>query len=148
LDRLGHERVKEVPVEQALTERMLVEGDREPYEAERKEQKLVLWQADSLERHGHDVCRLQFLADGEAAPMFCDLYDKTDEVLYEAKGTTTRIAMRMAIGQLADYARFIDVQRRVVLMPEKPRPDLVALAASQGIEVVYPEGTVADRLAT
>ena len=47
--------------------------------------------------------------------------------------------MRMAIGQLADYARFADVRRLAVLMPEKPRPDLVALATSQKIEIVYPE---------
>lgn len=55
--------------------------------------------------------------------------------------------MRMAIGQLADYARFVDVQRRVVVMPERPRPDLFALAASQGIEIFYPEGSVAERFA-
>ena len=46
--------------------------------------------------------------------MFCDLYDKTTRTLYEAKGTTTRMAMRMAIGQLADYARFADVRRLAV----------------------------------
>ena len=121
---------------------MLVEGDREPYEAERREQRLVLWHADRLERQGHDVCRLQLLPDGEAAPMFCDLYDKTERTLYEAKGTTTRIAMRMAIGQLADYARFVEAMRRIVLMPERPRPDLVKLAESQGIEVMHPDGAL------
>jgi hypothetical protein len=56
------------------------------------------------------------------------------------------MAMRMAIGQLADYARFADVRRLAVLMPEKPRPDLVALAASQKIEIVYPEGALVERL--
>ena len=121
---------------------MLVEGDREPYEAERREQKLVLWLAGRLEREGHDVCRLQFLPEGEAAPIFCDLYDKTTNTLYEAKGTTTRIAMRMAIGQLADYARFVDAKRRIVLMPERPRPDLVSLAEGQRIEVLYPDDSL------
>jgi hypothetical protein len=63
VDRFGHYRVKEIPVEQALTERMLVE-DREPYEAERREQRLVLRLAEKLEREGHEVCRLQFRPDG------------------------------------------------------------------------------------
>ena len=71
--------------------------------------------------------------------MFCDLYDQTTKTLDEAKGTTTRIAMRMAIGQLADYARFVDADHRVVLMPEPPRDDLVALAESQQIAVAYPD---------
>ena len=55
--------------------------------------------------------------------------------------------MRMAIGQLADYARFVDAEQRIVLMPEKPRPDLVALAASQEVGLRYPEKTAAERLA-
>ncbi len=57
------------------------------------------------------------------------------------------MAMRMAIGQLADYARFVDADRRVVLMPEQPRLDLIALATSQGIEIVHPEGAGVERLA-
>jgi hypothetical protein len=68
-DWLGQEAIKEVPVEQALTERVVVEGSREPYEAERREQHHVLALADHLERLGHDVCRLQFRRDGEAAPL-------------------------------------------------------------------------------
>ena len=49
---------------------MVIEGNREPYEAERREQKLVLALAEHLEREGHDVCRLQLLPEGEAAPLF------------------------------------------------------------------------------
>ena len=50
LDRLGTQPVKEVPVEQSITESMVIEGNREPHEAERCEQKLVLALADHLER--------------------------------------------------------------------------------------------------
>jgi hypothetical protein len=139
LDRFGHEPVKEVPIEQFLTEKMLVEGDREPYEAERREQQLVRSLASHLEQQGHDVARLQFLPEGEAAPLFCDLYDKTANTLYEAKSTVTRHAMRMAIGQLADYCRLVDpAPTKTVLMPEPPRTDLLHLAASQNIAVLWP----------
>jgi hypothetical protein len=139
LDRLGRERLKEVPVEQTLTERTLIEGDREPYEAERREQKLVRALAERLELLGHEVCRLQIRPAGEAAPLFCDLFDKTTNTLYEAKGTVTRPAMRMAIGQLADYRRFVTPEPElVVLMPEAPRADLSKLAESQGITVLWP----------
>ncbi|MEJ7783825.1 MAG: hypothetical protein WKF96_03410 [Solirubrobacteraceae bacterium] len=139
LDRLGHDRVKEVPVEQYLTERTLIEGAREPYESERREQNAVLAFATFLQRAGHDVCRLQLRPDGEAAPLFCDIFDKTTRTLYEAKGTVTRPALRMAIGQLLDYGRFVEQPfNQVILLPEAPRADLLALAASQDIAVVWP----------
>jgi hypothetical protein len=138
LDRLGDEPVKEVPVEQALTERTLIEGDREPYEAERREQKLVRAFSNYLERLGHEVCRLQFRPEGEAAPLFCDLFDKTTNTIYEAKGTVTRNAIRMAIGQLADYSRLLTpAPNRAVLTPERPRTDLVRLAETQEISLVW-----------
>ena len=141
LDRLGQERIKEVPVEQYLTETTLIEGDREPYESERREQKLVRAFTESLERNGHEVCRLQFHPREEAAPLFCDIYDKTTRTLYEAKGTVTRAAVRMAIGQLADYGRFVDPNcARAILVPEEPRPDLLALAAAQGLEITWLDG--------
>ena len=139
LDRLGHEAVVEIPVEQQLTERMLIEPGREPHEAERREQGLVLTFAEHLERSAHEVCRLQLWPDGEPAPLFCDLYDKTTRTVYEAKGTVSRPAIRMAIGQLADYSRLIKPDAsRALLLPQKPRPDLVWLAQGQRISITYP----------
>lgn len=140
VDQLGGGAVREVPVEQHLTESMLVEPGREPRVAERREQRLVRGLMAHMAAQGHDVCRLQFRPDGEPAPLFCDLYDKTTKTLFEAKGTVTRPAFRMAIGQLADYARLMpENPGRTILLPEEPRPDLLALAATQQIEVTWPE---------
>jgi hypothetical protein len=142
VDLLGHDVVKEVPVEQHLTETMLIEPHHEPREAERREQRLVRSYLAHLTSIGHDVCRLQLRPDGEPAPMFCDLYDKTTNTVVEAKGSVARPALRMAIGQLADYARLVQPPpRRVILVPQKPRPDLLQFASSQGVEVVWPTGT-------
>jgi hypothetical protein len=143
LDRLGHEQVKEVPIEQYLTEATLVEGHSEPHPAERREQRLVRNFASYLERNGNEVCRYQFRPPGEPSPLYCDLYDKTSNTLYEAKGNVTRHAVRMAIGQLADYGRLTPADKppkRALLVPSEPRPDLLALATSQGIIAVWPEG--------
>ena len=141
LDRLGHDPVTEVPVEQHLTETMTINPDREPYEAERREQKLVRAMLSHLLGEGHDVCRLQFRPDNEPAAIYCDLYDKTANTIYEAKGSVSRPAIRMAIGQLADYSRLISPNpNRVILVPQPPRPDLIHLAKSQGIAVTWPNG--------
>lgn len=141
IDQPGGDSVQQVPVEQHLTEKMVIEPIREPYEAERREQALVLELMASLIADGHEVCRLQIRPKSEPAPFFCDLFDQTSNTLVEAKGSIARPAFRMAIGQLADYSRLIDpAPKKVILLPEKPRPDLLQLAKSQGIGVTWPDG--------
>src|SRR5262245_37288811 len=135
-DLLGPDPMTEVPVEQAWTESMLVEPNHEPRVAERREQRAVRDLLAFLVRQKHEVCRLQLRPDGEPAPLFCDLYDKSSGAVYEAKGSVARPAVRMAIGQLADYARLIEpAPRRVMLLPERPRADLLRLASIENITV-------------
>ncbi len=139
ISQFGDEGVRAIPIEQHLTERVVIEPNREPYEAERREQPLVLAYADALRAQGHEVHRMQLWPGSEAAPIFCDLFDRTAETVIEAKGSVSRNAIRMAIGQLADYARFIEPHpNKAILVPEKPRPDLLGLALSQGIDVIWP----------
>ena len=118
-----------------------VAPSQEPYEAERREQKLVRALRDHLvHEKRHDVARLKIVPPGEAKPLFSDLYDATDRLLVEAKGTVERGAIRMAIGQLADYKRFVNdgPARVAMLLPERPRPDLCALLEAEGIELIFP----------
>jgi hypothetical protein len=122
------------------TEKAFVAPSNEPYEAERREQMLVLEFEAHLQRLGHEVFRQQILPPSEARPLFTDLYDATTGMLVEAKGTVTRNAIRMAIGQLADYKRFIDNGRPnhlAVLLPSEPRNDLCDLLSSEGIDLIY-----------
>jgi hypothetical protein len=142
VDQFGGELVKEVPVEQHLTERMMIYPNREPYEAERREQKIVRELRASLLAEGHDVCRLQLRPEDEPAPLFCDLFDRTSNTLVEAKGSIARNSIRMAIGQLADYERMVSpAPQKLILVPEEPRPDLLRLAKSQKIGVTWPDGS-------
>ncbi len=137
----GQPGTTEVPVEEQWTEKAFVNPSREPYEAERREQKLVKEYQAFLERQGHDVCRLKIVPLDEAKPLFSDLYDRTAGTLIEAKGTVERGAIRMAIGQLADYSRFVDggVKELALLVPSKPRRDLLDLLATQTIVAIWPE---------
>ena len=129
-----------VPIEEQYTEHAFVDPSREPYEAERREAKLVRALRDYLVTlEGHEVSRLRIVPEGEAKPLFADLLDETANVLVEAKGSVTREAIRMSIGQLADYSRFRPDAARAILVPERPRPDLLDLATSAGTAVVWPE---------
>ncbi len=132
---------EDVPIEQQQTERAFVSPSREPYEAERREQRLVLDLEAYLRRRNHEVSRKRIVPPGEARPLFTDLYDATTGTLVEAKGSVERNSIRMAIGQLADYKRFIDngqPRHLAVLLPSQPRPDLRQLLVDQGIELISP----------
>lgn len=140
-DVLAGAATTEVPVEEQWTEKAFVSPSREPYEAERREQTLVLALREHLRRLDHNVCRQKIVPPGEAKPLFSDLYDNTTKTLFEAKGSVERGAIRMAIGQLADYKRFIDggAAHMAVLLPSKPRKDLMNLLEAEEIEVVWRE---------
>jgi hypothetical protein len=147
LDRVAQQGVEHVPVEQQWTEKVFVAPSRPEYEAERREQRLVLAFEEQLVRQGHSVDRLKIVPPGEAKPLFCDLIDNTTNTLYEAKGSVERGSIRMAIGQLLDYARFVEPRPRLAaLLPSKPRADLLELLASAGVEVVWQDGKKFARL--
>jgi hypothetical protein len=56
----------------------------------------------------------------------------------EAKGSVSRDAIRMAIGQVYDYRRFADRDTALaILLPELPRADLVDLIKSAGVSLIY-----------
>jgi len=129
-----------VPVEERNTERAFVTPNREPYELERREADLVHRYREYLFRLGHEVQRLRLLPPGETAPLYCDLWDLTTRTLIEAKATVSREHLRTAVGQLLDYGRFADANELVVLVPSRPRSDLLAFLASVDITAVYPAG--------
>ncbi|MEU0083472.1 restriction endonuclease [Streptomyces sp. NPDC006274] len=132
--------VEVMPLERNESETTFVNPNREAYEADRKEARLVKDFADFLARRGHQTQRHRILPPGETRPLFTDLHCETLALLSEAKGSVTRENIRMAIGQLADYGRFVHHSIRAILLPSKPREDLLTLAESQGCAVIWPEG--------
>jgi hypothetical protein len=133
--------VAEVPIEAQHTEQVIVNPSHEPHTAERREQALVLSYEQHLVARGSEVTRHRIQPPGEGKPLLTDLYDKTRNNLIEAKGTGVRGEIRMAIGQLADYSRFISPRPNLaVLLPDRPRRDLEELLASQGISAIWQEG--------
>jgi 5-methylcytosine-specific restriction protein A len=88
---------------------------------------------------GHTVTRFQIMVEGVRGALKTDLYDATDNVLYEAKGTIRRDDIRMAIGQLRDYRRHVTTPpnlRLAVLLPGDPGKDLRDLLVAENIALV------------
>lgn len=49
-------------------------------------------------------------------------------------------AHRLVPGQLLDYGRFVDARRKTVLLPSRPRPDLLSYLNGMNIATAYPVG--------
>ena len=130
--------IEEVPVESCNTEKAVVEPSRELYESERLEAKLVERFIAWSRSVGHEYKRFKIVPRGEGKPIFSDLYSKETNQLIEAKGSVSRDAIRMAIGQLFDYRRFAPGKTNLtILLPEYPRPDLAELIESAGISIIH-----------
>lgn len=133
--------LEDVGVEERWTEKAFIAPGRKADEAERREQALVLAFREHLLRKGHDVVRAKIVPPGEAKPLFADLLDRSTNTLFEAKGTVERGSIRMAVGQLLDYRRFIQpAPRLAVLLDAAPREDLRDYLKSAGVELVWREG--------
>jgi hypothetical protein len=133
---------KPVPIEQSQTESFFQRFERPTKTAIRAEQRMVRAYADYLETRGRTVSRHRLKPSADSGVLFTDLYEHDRRSLIEAKARANRASIRMAIGQLADYARFIkpSPRRRAVLLPERPSDDLEQLLKSQGIDMVWRSG--------
>ncbi|NAZ75608.1 EVE domain-containing protein [Kineococcus sp. T13] len=89
---------------------------------------------------GHDLAVISaVLPDG--SKIVCDAYDHSTSTLIEAKASTARGDIRMAIGQLLDYRRHIAQPTHcALLVPERPSDDLLDLIATVGLQTIYRQG--------
>jgi hypothetical protein len=130
-----------VPVERATSEPFEQRFEAATRQAYRREQSLVERLAKQLRTKGHTVTRHAItLPDG--TELRSDLYDHDTGLLVEAKAHADRASLRMAIGQLLDYERFVEPAPRAkaVLVPDRPTPDLVELLDSLTVAVIWTAG--------
>jgi len=98
-----------------------------------KEAKLVAMYEKSLGRP-LQVYSVR-LKDG---PMLvCDAYDKVTDTLIEAKSSSSRQDIRMAIGQLFDYQKFLKPGAKLaILLPAAPEKSASDLLSDLGIKIL------------
>lgn len=67
-----------------------------------------------------------------------DLFIPGNNLLVEAKSSANREAVRLAIGQLFDYARWLDPRPDLaILLPHEPPNDMLELLSSLGIGCIW-----------
>ncbi|OBB73215.1 hypothetical protein [Mycobacterium sp. 852014-52144_SCH5372336] len=108
-------------------------------QAEQKEAALTARFREYLEKsHGRKVKRYKITTP--TGLLFTDTADVTAGVLYEAKGTAERMSVRLALGQVLDYGRYVDRYvegaQLAILLPSPPAADLVELLESHNVGCV------------
>lgn len=92
------------------------------------------------ETHQHSVARYRIATAGSSGNQFTDLADETAKILYEAKGITNRMSVRLALGQILDYGRYVKKRypgtELSLLLPQSPPADMIELLESLGIGCV------------
>ncbi|MFI9004108.1 hypothetical protein [Streptomyces sp. NPDC053541] len=139
------EDVKGKKTEQHKTSETIANVKGGPRTVLRREGQLVTAFEKFLIAAGHEFKSFQITVEGEPGPLVPDLYDITANVLYEAKGLTTRANIRMAVGQLLDYRRHLKKEvpcglRIAVLLPSEPTPDVREWLESEEIALVVQNG--------
>ncbi|MEV6611416.1 hypothetical protein [Kutzneria sp. NPDC051319] len=128
--------VFDMPVEAHRTTTFPVRGTTKR-NASRVEAELTKRFREWRDADDHGVIAKGILLQGETRPLRVDLYDVDRKELIEAKGSAEREYVRQALGQVLDYARFVEHEHLAVLLPELPKADLVDLLSSHRIRCIY-----------
>lgn len=66
------------------------------------------------------------------------MHDETIDELIEVKATTDRPMIRLALGQILDYRRYVGATSSALLVPTAPADDLIELLHAHEIRVIWP----------
>jgi hypothetical protein len=106
--------------------------------AKRMEAKLVLAYQKWLERKG------RFLQVASYGRLKCDAFEESHNNLIEAKQSAKRELIRMAAGQLLDYAyvgrKQFGKPNMAILLPKRPNEDTLGWLKEIGIHIIWREG--------
>jgi hypothetical protein len=105
--------------------------------AKRREEALLGGYRSWLEKQGRTLERVEY------KKLRCDGYEKQYNNLIEAKSSAEREHIRMAVGQLLDYAfqgkKKFRNPNMGILLPKKPDPDSVGWLRPLKISLIWPE---------
>ena len=130
-------------VPEAFNTRMSLRSATASLIAVRRKAELTQEYKTHLESRGHKVGAFQIKIRGLSSTLRTDLYDATAHILYEVKGASAREDVRMALGKLLDYSRYVSTEARpetpqqVILLPTAPDADLYDLCARYNVGIVH-----------
>lgn len=117
----------------------LVRSKKQVIRAKKNEARLLIGYQRWLRRRGRN------LATAKYGKLQCDGFERARCNLVEAKSSTSREHIRMAVGQLLDYAFQIEPKfgkpNMAILLPREPDPNSVKWLPHRSISLIWREKT-------
>lgn len=133
----GASRARQIPLEIPLVSefrRTAVDS----LTATKVEQRLIDEFTEFQRTKGRTFTRWEIYPRGSTERLLTDIYDEETLTLYEAKASSTRPDVRLGLGQILDYSRFIDeCEALALLLPSRPSDDLLDLLHSFQVRAVW-----------
>lgn len=129
--------VRSIPVSAHQTEKFFANPKGTGKPSERREAALVSRFAAWMSAQDRETSSREILLPRRAGALYCDIFDESTGELIEAKGATSRNNVRLALGQILDYSRYVKAERLAVLFPVRPADDLITLLVSQNVSCVF-----------
>jgi hypothetical protein len=114
--------------------------------SERKESKLVTEYKEFRNKNNlEELKSLKIKIKGESHPLKTDGWIEESKTLIEAKSSCSRTNIRSGVGQLLDYRFQLEqqgfkVNEMCLLLPTKPRENIVLFIQNTGIKLLYKKG--------
>jgi hypothetical protein len=125
-----------VPVENSFTEQFSTAYQAmAAAERTRREATVQRNYQEYLEAQGHTVTRKRIIVDGQT--LYSDLYDEDADDLIEVKSLNDRVTMRLALGQILDYAFIVKPAILTVVVPKRPAEGIIRLYRKHLVRVVW-----------
>ncbi|MEO5919946.1 MAG: hypothetical protein ABIQ01_02270 [Pseudolysinimonas sp.] len=112
----------------------------EPIQILRREAELVERYAAWLLKESGIAAVRNLVATPAGQAMYTDIFvpmGANAGELIEAKASSSRQHIRMALGQVLDYARYVDQTALAILTPTEPGPEMVSLLISHGVGSIW-----------
>ncbi|RIJ52284.1 hypothetical protein DZG00_05495 [Clavibacter lycopersici] len=137
-----------LPLELSHVSEYMVERMQEPQPHLRTEATLVHRYARWLLTTRNVQVERHRIPSPGGATLYTDVFDPSRGLLVEAKASATRHDIRTALGQVLDYARYVEHSKKAILLPSQPPQDLEGLLNDYGIGLIWPEigGKFVERL--
>ncbi|ORA16493.1 hypothetical protein BST16_06645 [Mycobacterium asiaticum DSM 44297] len=124
-----------IPVENNTAETFTVGPAMKDAQRARREALLQNEYKEYLENRNHEVFSLEIPVDGQLLRV--DLYDRTTDELIEVKASVDRNTIRLALGQILDYAHIVKPKFRTILVPSEPAQGLLEMLRANNIQVLW-----------
>ena len=127
-----------IPIEASNVEQYVRQREAaEPTISLRTEAELVQRFVSWLEVHRGATAERQAIPTAGGHLMYTDVFVRESRELIEAKSSSSREHMRNALGQILDYARYVDHTTLAVLMPTRPADEMISLLIAHGVGSIW-----------